>query len=393
MGESHVGEPVLLIETSRFGPFEFIAGVSREALAPAIQRVDDAHQRFVRSPLSQIATELEEEVLVSSIFGTNTIEGGTLSEQETREVLALDAKAVREDGQRRVRNLKAAYDYAMRSAGDRQWRLDTAFIRKLHATITDGLEHPHNRPGEYRTNAKTLVTWVGDEAHGGRYQPPQYRGDIEKLTEGLVEWHASLAAAKVPALVRAPLVHLYYELIHPFWDGNGRVGRVIEATVLQAAGYRYAPFALARHYLEHIDEYFALFNACRRNAEAKRARPNEPFVQFHLEGMRLVVNHLHDRVNQLIAVLLFRNRARDMLESKDINSRQYTISMQVLSSKPMTVDEMRRAPWYKSLYLKLTDKTKQRDLRGLREAKLVRADASDRLVPGFVEPEPGAEQR
>lgn len=376
----------LRIETDRFGPFTLVTGVSLERLAVLIQRVDDAHQRFIGSPLSQIATELEKEVVVSSIFGTNTIEGGKLSEEETRNVLELDAKTVREEEQRRVRNLKSAYDFAMQSARDRKWQLDTGFIRKLHATITDGLSDPHNRPGEYRTNTKDVVTWVGDEAHGGRYRPPQYRGDIERLVESLVEWHARLADAKVPALVRAPLVHLYYELIHPFWDGNGRVGRVIEATLLQAAGYRYAPFALARHYLEHIDEYFTLFNVCRKNAEAKRAEPNEPFVQFHLEGMRQVINHLHDRVNQLIGILLFRNRARDMLEGKDINARQYTILMQVLSSNPMTIDEMRRAPWYTSLYLKRTEKTRQRDLRGLREAKMLWVDNKNRLVPGFVKP-------
>lgn len=40
--------------------------------------------------------------------------------------------------------------------------------------------------------------------------------------------------------MRAPLLHLYFELIHPFWDGNGRVGRVLEASVLLAAGYQYA---------------------------------------------------------------------------------------------------------------------------------------------------------
>lgn len=356
-----------------------------ERLSPLVQRVDDAHQRFIASPLSQIATELEKEVIVGSIFGTNTIEGGTLSEDETRAVLALDVKAVHKDEQRRVRNLKAAYDYATQSARGSQWRFDTAFIRKLHATITEGLKHPHNRPGEYRANTKTVVTWVGDETHGGRYRPPQYHGDIEKLMDCFVEWQADLAAADVPALVRAPLAHLYYEFIHPFWDGNGRVGRVIEATLLQAAGYRYAPFALARHYLDHIDEYFALFNVCRKNAEAKRPEPNVPFVQFHLDGMRLVVNHLHDRANELIAVLLFRNRARDMLESKNLNPRQYTILMQILSSKPMMLDEMRRAPWYTSLYLKRTDKTRQRDLRGLRDAGMLWVDDNNRLLPGFIE--------
>lgn len=185
---------------------------------------------------------------------------------------------------------------------------------------------------------------------------------------------------KFPALVRAPLIHLYYELIHPFCDGNGRVGRVIEATLLQAAGYRYAPFALAKHYLAFIDEYFTLFNVCRKNREAQRPRPNESFVAFHLNGMLRVVNQLHDRVNQLIGVLLFRNRARDLLDSKNINTRQYTILMQLLASPPLALDELRRAPWYASLYLKRTDKTRQRDLRGLRDAHLLISSGGNRLT-------------
>ena len=57
-----------------------------------------------------------------------------------------------------------------------------------------------------------------------------------------------LIQAGVPALVRAPLLHFYFELIHPFWDGNRRVGRVIAAAVLHTAGDCYAPFAMARDY-------------------------------------------------------------------------------------------------------------------------------------------------
>ena len=59
----------------------------------------------------------------------------------------------------------------------------------------------------------------------------------------------------------------------------------------------------------------------------------------------------------------------------------------MLSSRPMTVDEMRRAPWYASLYLKRTDKTRQRDFRGLRDAKMLWIDSKERLMPGFTKPD------
>jgi Fic family protein len=171
--------------------------------------------------------------------------------------------------QRRVLNIKAAYDLSQAVAKLPGWSLTTQLIIDLHRLITQEIPHPDNRPGLIRDNPKTRITYVGDAAHGGRYKPPQYGKDIERLLVALIAWHDDLVAANIPAAIRAPLVHLYFEQIHPFWDGNGRVGRVIEATLLQAAGYRYAPFALARYYLTNIDTYFTLFNTCRKAAEKK----------------------------------------------------------------------------------------------------------------------------
>jgi hypothetical protein len=64
------------VETPRFGPFTFQVGVDQREVAMLIQRVADAQGRFLSSPHSQVANRLEPEVLVSSIFSTNTIEGG-----------------------------------------------------------------------------------------------------------------------------------------------------------------------------------------------------------------------------------------------------------------------------------------------------------------------------
>lgn len=375
------------IDTDRCGPFVFQLGLTAADLDLALHRVADAHERFVASPLSQVASLLEKEVVVGSVFGTNTIEGGTLSEDETASALALDPSEVQAVEQQRALNIKAAYDLSQAMAAQPGWSLTTAFILDLHRLISKDVPHPDNRPGLIRDNPKSRVTYVGDEAHGGRYKPPQYGGDIERLLEALVAWHGDLAAANVPPLIRAPLVHLYYELIHPFWDGNGRVGRVIEATLLQAAGYRYAPFALARYYLQNIDTYFTLFNSSRKAAEKGHAAPNQGFVEFHLEGMRQTINTLHDRVNRLVAMLLYESNIRRALDEKRINARQYTIlSMLLNRGRPWQLAELRQLPWYASLYLKLNDKTRSRDLHRLRELELAHLDADDALWPGFVLP-------
>lgn len=377
----------LRVETQRSGHFVFQIGADFAALMLAVLRVEDAHERFAASPLSQVANRLEREVVVSSIFGTNTIEGGALSEEETEAALQLDPAQVQEIEQRRALNIKAAYDHAQQAVSAKGWRLNLDFICEIHAAITNQLPHPHDQPGVFRNNPENLITHVGNEAHGGRYKPPQHGGDIKLLMEKLVEWHDALETAGISPLIRAPLVHLYYELIHPFWDGNGRVGRVLEASLLQAAGYRYAPFAMARYYFDNIDKYFTLFSTCRKAADKHQPEPNAPLIAFYLEGMRVVINKLHDRVNRIVVVLLFETQIKQLLDRKEINSRQYTILSQLIDrGKSMPLEEIRQAPWYGSLYLKRNDKTQQRDLRKLREQELIFLDQQNRIWPGFIRP-------
>jgi Fic family protein len=378
---------LMRVETQRFGPFTFRLGIDSPQIETALMRVDDAHELFDISPLAQVANRLEREVVVSSVFGTNSIEGGTLTEEETADALQLDIFQVQEVEQRRAVNIKAAYDLARGAVDTKDWQLDLGFICAIHAAITRDLPHNRNVPGQMRDNSKDVITHVGDAAHGGVYKPPQYGGDVRMLMQALVAWHRQLVDAGVPALIRAPLMHLYYEWIHPFWDGNGRVGRVIEATLLQAAGYRYAPFAMARYYLEHIDEYFSLFNTCRKARENGLADAHSAFVLFHLEGMRQVINRLHARVNRIVAVLLFESDVKQLFDRKQLNARQYTILAHLLDKgSPWALDDLQKLPWYGALYLNRTDKTRQRDLRKLRDMRLIFLDTDKRIWPGFLQP-------
>jgi Fic family protein len=334
-----------------------------------------------------VANRLEQEVLVSSIFSTNTIEGGALTEEETKAVLDLDPTQVQAMEQRRAVNIKTAYDIAQKSAQAPDFHLSVDFIKQIHAAITDGLPHKYNQPGLLRNNPKNIITYtyVGDTAHGGRYKPPQYGSDIELLLNHLVTWHNELAVAGIPALIRAPLMHYYFEVIHPFWDGNGRVGRVLEATVLHSAGFRYAPFAMARYYMDQIDHYFTLFNLCRKQADKKRVYPNMPFVLFHLEGMLASIDRLHDRVNAMVKLLLFEAHIKHLRDTKAINLRQYAIVTQVMErGKPLQIDDLRRAPWLEALYANLGDKTKQRDLSKLRQQALLYVDEKGFVWAGVV---------
>ncbi len=373
------------VETRRSGHFKFQVGVDANSINVIYQRVGDAYERFQRSPLSQVANQLEREVVVSSIFGTNSIEGGQLSEEETNAAYDLDPATVQEIEQRRAVNIKEAYSLAAEQAIQTNWSLSINYIKQLHVFITDQLPDEHNVPGEFRNNPEGITTYVGNKDHGGQYKPPQNLADIQLLMDGLIDWHAELVVNQVPAMIRAPLIHYYYELIHPFWDGNGRVGRVLEASILLHDGFRYAPFAQARYYLEHIHHYFTLFNTCRKTADKKQPSPNTPFVEFYLEGMLTSINRLHDRVNRLVEESLFKNKLADSLTHKEINDRQYAIATHVLESRlPVPLREMRKEAWYVPMYAKLTDKTKQRDLAKLQSLRLVQVDGKRQLWPGHM---------
>lgn len=362
------------VETLRSGVFKFQLGVSEAEIRLPLQRVVDAQERFRSSPLSSVATDLEKEVVVSSIFGTNSIEGGELNEQETEQVLALSPEQIQTIHQRRVVNIKNAYDFIRDVASQAHWQPTLSDVCRIHVLVSEGLqiEAPENMPGRLRDNPEGIITRVGNDEHGGIYKPPQLGKDIQLLLSSLLDWNRELTDAGIPALIRAPLVHLYFELIHPFWDGNGRVGRVLEAGILYADGFRYAPFAQASYYFKHIHQYFALFNYCRKAGEKKRDYPNQPFIDFFLTGMLETINHLHDRVNDMMRVLLFTARLKELKDSKQLNNRQYAIVNQILKQRELhTLAQLKQSAWFIALYDKLTDKTKSRDFAKLKELHLI----------------------
>ncbi len=373
------------VETSRSGNFHFLVGLDMSAITPLIERVADAHVVFASVPqLPQIAMEIEREVLVSSVFGTNTIEGGTMSETEIGEIFRKDPQVeeITAERERRVVNLKRAYEHVDLLARNREdgvedpngipFLLSEELIIELHELITGGLTHPSNKPGRYRSNTRQAETVVGDPAHGGIYTPPKCLEDIQKLMKHYIQWINSDYMLGQHPLVRAPLAHYYFERIHPFYDGNGRVGRLIEALLVKCSGMPLAHHALSRAYLEHIDGYFLVFNTSRKLEKKEREVANTPFVEFFLNRLREVFFSLHFRVNQLLGVVLYENHVSSCYREGDINGRQFMIINNLLPrGTGHALRSVQTQPWYTGMYEKLTRKTRDRDLRNLADLGLV----------------------
>ena len=380
--------------THRSGKFVFQPGIDMEKLQPTLDRVLDAHERFTDIPtIPDVVSKLVDIVLVSSIHGTDTIEGGTLSEDETKRILGSDLEKAKEQREQGVVNLKKAYEFVdslsekitHKSESNENapiYLLDEKPIKEIHKIITDKLEMPNNVPGEYRNNPKGFLTRVGDLEHGGVYVPPKCLADVTALMEEFTIWANSEYICSLNPLIRAPLIHYYFESIHPFWDGNGRVGRLLEALVLKCSRFEYAPYMLSKLYQEHVDEYFSVFSNTHNLVKKKDDAPNNEFVLFFLQKMLAVLNRLHSIVNELIGILLLEARIGNLLGRREINQRQYLLIASLLNEGVIDYTELRELKsyqWFQNIYSNVSKRTERRDLLKLNELGLLELEQNKKV--------------
>ena len=382
------------VMTHRSGMFVFQPGIDMEKLQPTLDRVLDAHERFTDIPaIPDGVSQLVDIVFVSSIHGTDTIEGGSLSEDETKKILDSDLEKAKEQREQRVVNLKKAYEFvdslsetiSNKSKSNENppiYFLEEKSIKEIHKIITNKLEMPNNVPGEYRDNPKGFLTRIGDLEHGGVYVPPKCLADVTVLMEEFTIWANSEYICSLNPLIRAPLIHYYFESIHPFWDGNGRVGRLLEALVLKCSGFEYAPYMLSKLYQEHVDEYFSVFSNTHNLVKKKDDAPNNAFVLFFLQKMLAVLNRLHSIANELIGMLLFKARIGNLLGSRKINQRQYLLIASLLNEGVVDYTELRELKsyqWFQNIYSNVSKRTERRDLLKLNELGLLELEQNKKV--------------
>ena len=373
-----IDDTTLRVMTYKSGSFIFQLGFELSQVQALLDRVNDSQNRFNKTPsLPLIIDQVQDKVLASSIYSTNTIEGGQFTEQETADILKQDPKTIQKSEERRLTNLKESIEWVKKSSSKqlnplngKAFELSAMF--QLHVLVSQNLAEQHNPAGQLRNNRPSQKTVVGNEAHGGIYRPPKCVEDIEYLIQAWVEWLNSPNIIRQPAIVRACLAHYYFELIHPFWDGNGRTGRLIEMFILEQSGYRFSSSAIWKYYQTNIHEYFALFNQCRKQAARKEDNPNQMFIEFVLKGMFATIEYLHDQSNTLIHFLLYQTALNDAKFSRKISDRQFNLIHNLMraigeNSKFMSKADLYRIPQIQALYSGKVERTFYRDIEKLIE--------------------------
>ncbi len=196
-----------------------------------------------------------EAVLSSRIEGTRT----TLSELLLDElgVLPQPAAEVRE-----VRNYVAALEHGIERL--KTLPLSLRLVQELHAKLLDQVRGGQATPGEFR-RTQNWIGPPGSTLETAAYVPPP----VPEMMEALGEWELYLhRRGELPDLVQCALIHEQFEAIHPFLDGNGRIGRLLITLFLLERGRLSQPLLYISSYLEpHRAEYYAALQRVRTEGD------------------------------------------------------------------------------------------------------------------------------
>ena len=240
-----------------------------ETATLALGRLDAISTLLPDDAIFLYAYVRKEAVLSSQIEGTQS----TLSDLllfELEEAPGVPVEDVVE-----VSSYVAALDYGQRRLSE-GFPLSNRLIREIHGVLLSRGQGKGKAPGEFRRSQN----WIGGTRPGNaEFVPPPHTTVPDCMAALERFYHADDG---MPVLVRAGLAHVQFETIHPFLDGNGRVGRLLIPLLLRNAGALRDPLLYLSLYLkQHRSEYYDLLNRVRRTGDW------EEWLAFFLEGVRV----------------------------------------------------------------------------------------------------------
>ena len=232
----------------------------------------------------------QEAVLSSQIEGTQS----TLED-----VLQFEADARGQDIPKDVAevvNYVRSINYGLERL--KQLPLSLRLVREIHTELLKGVRGAHRTPGEFRTSQN----WIGPENSTlttATFVPPPPH-EMHQALDNLEKFFHDTKS--FPALIHCGLAHAQFETIHPFLDGNGRVGRLLTTFLLCQRGVLQRPLLYLSHYLKrHRAEYYDRLMAIRNDGDW------EGWLKFFLRGVH-EVSHQATDTSRAILELRERNR-------------------------------------------------------------------------------------
>jgi Fic family protein len=287
----------------------------------ALGRLDGASMMLPNADLFVAMYVRREAVLSSQIEGTQASLTDVLQFEaggdggETERLLDVEE----------VVNYVRAMNYGLRRLEDLP--LSLRLVREIHHELMQGVRGEQNTPGEFRRSQN----WIGPRGstlRDARYVPPP----PHELLRVLGEWETFLHARSEPVLVTAALAHAQFETIHPFLDGNGRVGRLLIALLLYERGVLARPLLYLSLYLKRNQtEYYDRLQAVREKGDW------ESWVRFFLEGVRTAADESTETTRR---ILMLREEDRALLAKGGNASGNLLRALDHLFVQPVTTPQL-----------------------------------------------------
>ena len=190
-----------------------------------------------------------------------------------------------------VVNYVRAVNYAIGRMEDLP--LCSRLIRETHAVLLNSVRGCDKTPGEFRSS-QNWIGGAGSTLQNARYIPPNPR-DMEECMSTLERYMNDVDDAD--PLIKAALIHYQFETIHPFLDGNGRVGRLLITLYLMRERVISSPVLYLSCYLKlNRIEYYDRMSEIRRNGNY------EQWIKFFLEGVSKTAEDATDTIDRLNAL-------------------------------------------------------------------------------------------
>jgi Fic family protein len=283
-------------------PIDVLALLDRLSLAErALGRLDGITTLLPRQELFLYMYVRKEAVLSSQIEGTQS----TLSDLLRFETEAQTGAPI--DDIREVSNYVDAMMYGLERLGSLP--LSLRLIREMHARLLHDGRGGTKSPGEFRRTQN----WIGGTRPGNALFVPPPVSELDACLDAL-ERFMHEDASRLPALIKAGLLHVQFETIHPFLDGNGRIGRLLVTLYLCAHGALRKPLLYLSLYLKtHRADYYRLLQEVREHGAW------EAWLEFFLAGVAETANQAFDAATRIVA-LFKQDRERITDESERASS-------------------------------------------------------------------------
>ena len=195
-----------------------------------------------------------------------------------------------------VSNYVAALEHGIKRL-EEGFPLSNRLIREMHGVLLSRGRGSEKSPGEFRRTQN----WIGGNRPGNAVFVPPPPEHVEECMAALERFlHDDRS---YPVLVRTALAHVQFETIHPFLDGNGRIGRLLIAFILHHEGILKKPLLyLSLFFKQHRSEYYRLLDLVRTEGDW------ETWIEFFLEGVLQTARNAVDTAQRLVA--LFQEDAR-----------------------------------------------------------------------------------